>query len=197
MHLTSFFYYSIFPAVDWFLCHETYPIPKIIGYHNPLKFDQRTRQLYSHRVQLAGKSLSNFRVHIRLSSLNTKEQLVSSYIVVFYQLYCTVLYCVCPNMGCSFSYPMVQAKCTLWIYMRCLLFSERGKFMQHRTVNLIKTKTLNQALSDTIWVDSITFPCRIIFGKLPVISTTVDGSATLTPASTTKSRPWNQKEQLP
>jgi len=36
----------------------------------------------------------------------------------------------------------------------------------------------------------ITFPCRIIFGELPVMSTTVDGSATLMPPLTTKSRPY-------
>lgn len=35
----------------------------------------------------------------------------------------------------------------------------------------------------------LTFPCRTIFGEAPVISITVDGSATLMPPSTTKSRP--------
>ena len=46
------------------------------------------------------------------------------------------------------------------------------------------------AFMDNVHATKSTFPCRMIFGVLPVISTTVDGSATLTPPSTTKSRPW-------
>lgn len=39
-----------------------------------------------------------------------------------------------------------------------------------------------------------TFPCRMILGGITFMSTTVDGSATLTPPSTIKSRPCNEFE---
>lgn len=47
----------------------------------------------------------------------------------------------------------------------------------------------NSVIIENYGMYILTFPCRTIFGEAPVISTTVDGSATLMPPSTTKSRP--------
>lgn len=70
------------------------------------------------------KSLSDLRVHNRLSYLNTVSFILDCCFLSA-SAGNTVLFRACPNMGSSFSNPMTRAKCTLQIYMRCLLQWER------------------------------------------------------------------------